>query len=205
MACRVGKVSEMLYIKYERQWLLKHKRMLLLLPLWLEVLHCLSSTVAKWVPSQGPCPQTCDICPPKPLDVRENIAPRTVAVFGTSSLAFVQQQDLTGVEEQSSFLVVTPWTFNSSSQSWIGLKQEFKAMVDIQNQSKFSVYAVTVRECLGERLAIGRPCRIAFIILLLSPAPREFTLGSLILPRAWEKSHLINQLLFIQFPLCARH
>lgn len=150
MACRVGKVSEMLYIKYERQCLLKHKRILLLLPLWLEALYCLSSTVAKWVPPQGPCSQPCDLCPPKPLDVRQNIAPRTVTVFGTSSLTFARHQDLPGVEEQSSFLVVTPLDF----QFLLSIPNRFEA--GVQSHGWYTKSAHVLSPCSHSACMPGR-------------------------------------------------
>lgn len=139
----------------------------MVLPLWLEALYCFSSTIAKWVPPQGPCGQPCDLCPLEHLDVRENIAPRTVPGFGTCVLHLLAS-GLTwsgGAE----FFPCGHCTglSNSPLNPGIGWKHAFKAMAGIQNQPTFSVHAVTMCTRLGEGRAPGRRFRVAFMI----PAP----------------------------------
>lgn len=155
-------------------------------------------------PTTGPLPSALWPMPSQASGCEGKHCSQDWTVFGTCRLTFARHQDLPGVEERSSFLVVTLLDFPIPPLNpGIGLKQVFKAMVGIQNQPMFSVHAVTVRACLGEGLAPGRPCRVAFIIP--PHPPGEFTLESLILPWVWEKSQSINQSMFIECLLCARH
>lgn len=121
-------------------------------------------------PTTLPLPQPPDLCLSRALGVRENIAPRNVTLFGTCSLEHAWQLDLPGVEEQSSFPPVTPLGFPISLlNSGIRWKQKFTAVAGIQNQPMHSVHQP---QCVGawerDRPAPGRPCRVAFIIPLVS-------------------------------------